>query len=393
MLTEHQPLLSFDDVTVDPQNFRVTKGGENRPLTPRAFDVLLYLTRQQGRVVEKAELFNAVWGESFVSDNALTKVIKEIRHALSDDANAPRYVETVPKRGYRFIAELGEAPASPVAPPSAPASIPAAGTFPRRRLMVLALVGLVAMSLLAGWLVIRKRRAEGSTAAIRTIAVLPFKGLSAESSDASLEMGMAETLINRLSGLRQLIVRPMTSVRKYSNPEQDPVKAGQEIQAQAVLDGNIQKAGDRVRVTVRLIDVRSGQTIWSERFDEPFNDIFKVQDSIAEQITKALALQLSLPEKQQLAKHATENPEAYQLYLQGQLLWHGRRQNWIQESLNRYEQSLAKDPNFALAQIGMADGYMMLSGHRRISMKDAETKARPTHNESIGDRSGAGAGA
>ena len=171
-----------------------------------------------------------------------------------------RFIVTVPGRGYRFIAELGEAPTSPVLPQTAsaavPASIPAAGNFPRRRLMVLGLVGLVALSLLAGWLVVRKRRAEASTAAIRTIAVLPFKGLSTESSDASLEMGMAETLINRLSGLRQLIVRPITSVRKYSSPEQDPVKAGQETQAQAVLDGNIQKAGDRIRVTVRLIDVR-----------------------------------------------------------------------------------------------------------------------------------------
>jgi TolB-like protein/DNA-binding winged helix-turn-helix (wHTH) protein len=371
MSNGHQLLLSFDDVTVDCENFRVTKGEENRPLTPRAFDVLVFLMKQKGRVVEKAELFEAVWRENFVSDNALTKVIKEIRQALSDDANAPRYIETVPKRGYRFIAEIADTPTHPVP------SIPAAGNFERRRLMVLILVGLVALSLLAGWLLVRKKRAEAANAAVRTIAVLPFKRLSADSSDPSLEMGMAETLITRLSSLRQLVVRPITSVRKYSSLEQDPVKAGQEIQAQAVLDGNIQKAGDRVRVTVRLIDVRNGQTIWSQRFDEPFNDIFKVQDSIAEQITKALALELSLPEKQQLAKHATENPEAYQLYLQGQLLWHGRRQNWIQESLNRYEQSLVKDPNFALAQIGMADGYIMLSGHRRISMTDAETKARP----------------
>jgi DNA-binding winged helix-turn-helix (wHTH) protein/TolB-like protein len=385
----------FDDITVDGENFRVRKNGQIVTLTPRAFDVLIVLLENAGRAVEKQELFERVWKDTFVSDNALTKIIKEIRHAFADSSDAPRYIETVPKRGYRFIGEIKES-AGRIAPrleiPPAPQTVaeknaPPAETgqaarqtnSPRFSKTALALTatGLIVILGFIGWLALRQRSADSEAAPIRSIAVLPFKPLNAESRDESLEMGMAETLITRLSNLDQLVVRPMSAVRKYTDPQQDTVKIGREIQAEAVLDGSIQKAGERVRVTVRLTDVRHGTTLWSEQFDENFTDIFKVQDSIAERIANALTLQLSRQEKERLAKHFTDDPEAYQLYLRGQLLWHGRRQNWIEQSLSYYRQALEKDPDFALAYIGAADCYIMLSGHHKISMREAETKARP----------------
>lgn len=191
-------------------------------------------------------------------------------------------------------------------------------------------------------------------------------------------MGMAETLITRLSSLKQLVVRPMNAVRKYTDLQQDPVKASQELQTQVVLDGSIQKAGERVRVTVRLLDAGSGTTLWTEQFEENFTNIFTVQDSIAERITNALKLQLSQKEKERLAKHYTDNPEAYELYLQGQYISHRRQQNWIEQSLAYYQQALEKDPNFALAHIGIAESYMALNAFRKISVQDALAKARPS---------------
>jgi len=373
-------VFSFDDVTVDCENFRVRKAGVLLTLTPRAFDVLVVLLRQPGRVVDKRELFDQVWGDTVVTDNALTKIIKEIRQALDDDANAPRYIETVPKRGYRFIGEVAEESNHQIPYIKATVQLPQVPS-PRfvvsRTALAFLAAGLVAISALAGWLLFRQRPADTTPSPIRSIAVLPLKPLSAESGDESLEMGMAETLITRLSNLKQVVVRPMSAVRKYTDLQQDPVKAGQELQADAVLDGTIQKVGERVRVTVRLINVRDGRLVWSEQFDENFTDIFKVQDSITERITTALMLQLSRQEKEQLAKHLTDNPEAYQFYLRAQLLWNGRRQNWIEQSLADYNQALERDPNFALAHIGVADCYIMLSGHRKLSMPEAETKARP----------------
>ena len=366
-------MFYFDDIAVDTENFRVSKSATDVSVTPRAFDVLLYLIRNPGRVVEKNELFSEVWKEQFVSDNALTKIIKEIRHALNDDANAPRYIETVPKRGYRFIAELKEAAQQPVSRPglrTRPSAVP--------NLALLLIGGVTVVAFLFVWLLFRSSRSEKRAATIQSIAVLPFKPLNAESRDESLELGMAETLIARLSNLQQIVVRPMSAVRKYTDLQQDPVKAGQEVQVQAVLDGSIQTVDDRIRITVRLIDVRDGRSLWSQQFDEKFTDIFKVQDSIAERVTNALSIKLSQSEQEQIAKHLTEDPAAYQLYLRGQLAWHGRRPNWIDQSLDYYHQALEKDPNFALAHIGVADAYIMLSGHRRISMQDAELKARPS---------------
>ena len=378
MSSEKHKLFSFDDATVDCENFRVLKAGVPITLTPRAFDVLVVLLGNPGSVVEKQELFDQVWRDTIVSDNALTKIIKELRHALVDDANAPRYIETVPKRGYRFIGDVQEThEISRLKPAEQPTQITSPRFVVSKAALVLSAAGFISILVLAGWLMFRQKHVGTPRSSIRSIAVLPFRSLNADTRDESLEMGMAETLITRLSNLKQVVVRPMSASRKYTDLQQDPVKAGQEIQADAVLDGSIQKVGERVRVTVRLIDVSNGRPVWSEQFDENFTDIFKVQDSIAERVTTALSLQLSNQEKELLAKHLTDNADAYQFYLRGQLVWNGRRQNWIEESLAQYQKALEKDPNFALAHIGVADCYIMLSGHRNISMPEAESKARP----------------
>ena len=375
MSNKIQDTFAFDDVIVETKNFRITKGNQDVTLTPRAFDVFVFLVLNAGRIVEKRELFAEVWKETFVSDNALTKVIKEIRHTLNDDANAPRYIETIPKRGYRFIAEVKQGEGHAALQATAP---PPSNSRTGLNAYMFVVAAAIVLATVVGWLFVRSRRAEIPTSTIQSIAVLPFKPLNAESRDESLEMGMAETLIARLSNLKQVVVRPMSAVRKYTDLQQDPIKAGQEIQAQAVLDGSIQRAGDRIRVTVRLIDVSDGRSLWSQQFDESFTDIFKMQDSIAERVTNALSLELSKAEQEQIAKHFTNDAAAYQLYLRGQLTWNGRRQNWIEQSLDYYHQAAQKDPNFALAHIGIADAYIMLSGHRRISMQEAETRARPS---------------
>lgn len=366
---ENNKQFSFDDVVVDCEDFRVQKAGEVIALTPRAFDVLVVLMSHPGRLVEKSELFDRVWKDTHVTDNALTKVVKEIRHALSDDANAPQYIETVPKHGYRFIGRLNSGHNQQ--------QIRASVALTKSRIFssvtTLALLS-ISISVFAGLLLFSQKPVDRQ---IRSIAVLPLKPLNLDSRDESLEVGMAETLITRLSNLQQVLVRPLGAVRKYTDPQQDPVKAGHELKADAVLDGSIQKVDGRIRVTMRLIDVRDGKAVWSEQFDENFTDIFKVQDSITQRIATALTLQLTRQEKEQLAKHLTENPEAYQLYLRAQLIWNGRRQNWIEQSLDHYQQALQKDPQFALAHIGAADCYIMMSGHRRISMPEAESKARP----------------
>ncbi len=150
---------------------------------------------------------------------------------------------------------------------------------------------------------------------IRTIAVLPFKPLVAASRDESLELGMADTLITRLGSIRRIIVRPVSAVRRYSSPEQDAVAAGRELKVQSVLDGSIQQSGDQIRVTVRLLSVADGSTLWTGTFDEKFTGIFAVQDAISEKVAGALMVQLNSEERKRLSESYTENIEAYELYL------------------------------------------------------------------------------
>jgi TolB-like protein/DNA-binding winged helix-turn-helix (wHTH) protein len=370
-------VYNFDDIIVDVGNYRVLKNGFEVGLTPRAFDVLTLLIKERERVVEKQYIFDSIWKDMFVSDQALTKIIKEIRHALGDSAQQPKYIETVPKRGYRFIGEIKEA----IPEPATRDAIPIEGSdkLPRflRPQIYLAFIAITIATLTVGsWLLVRQKGAPESQK-IRTIGVLPFRPLESSSRDESLEMGMAETLITRLSNLQQVAVRPINAVSRYTDLQQDPIAVGKEIGVESVIDGSIQKADERVRITVRLMDVSSGRTLWSDHFDENFTDIFKVQDSIAERVSSALALELTRQEREQIAKHYTENQEAYQLYLNAQLVWNGRRQNWIDQSLSLYKQAVEKDPHFALAYIGMADCYIMLNGHHKMSSAETEANARP----------------
>jgi TolB-like protein/Tfp pilus assembly protein PilF len=218
----------------------------------------------------------------------------------------------------------------------------------------------VAMALgVVAWAILG--RGDTSSQKISTVAVLPFRPIDSGSRDESLEMGVAETLITRLGSIGQVTVRPLNSVKKFAESDVDPVAAGQESQADAVLTGSLQKAGDRIRVNVRLVDVRTGNTLWTEKFDETFTDIFKVQDAIAERAANALKLQLSASDRERLAKRYTENSEAYQLYLQGRSLYHRRLGNWSDESMGSYTRALEKDPNFALAHVALAD--VLVSRH------------------------------
>jgi len=193
--------------------------------------------------------------------------------------------------------------------------------------------------------------------ALKSIAVLPFKPLIAGSRDEALEMGMADTLITRLSNIKQIIVRPTSAVRKYGGLDQDAIAAGREQKVEVVLDGNIQRSDEQIRVTVRLWKVVDGQQLWVDKFDEKFTDIFRVQDSISERVAAALAVKLTGEETELVRKRYTNNAEAYQLYVKGRYLWNKRTVEGLAKAIEYFNQTIAKDPNYALAYAGLADAY------------------------------------
>ncbi len=214
-----------------------------------------------------------------------------------------------------------------------------------------------------------------TSAPIRSIAVLPFRPLIGEGRDEALELGMADTLIARLSTIKEINVRPISAVRMYVGLEQDAVAAGREQKVDAVLDGNIQRSGERVRVTVRLLNVADGRQLWVEHFDEKFTDIFSVQDSVSGKVSRALAVTLTGEEKQQLSKHSTNDIEAYNLYLLGRYHLNRLTDEGLWKALDYFQQAIDKDPNYSLAYAGLADAFISLGNFDALSPKESFPKA------------------
>ena len=194
---------------------------------------------------------------------------------------------------------------------------------------------------------------------VHSIAVLPFEPLGQDMNDELLGLGMADAVIGRMSSLKQLVVLPTSAVSKYKGPANDPLAAGRALGVDAILSGTVQRSGEHVRATVQLVNVRNGHTVWSEKFDQTFTDIFGIQDSISDSVARSLALNLTADEQKQLRKHYTTNAAAYDSYLMGLYFWGQRSKDGLEKAINYFQQAVEKDSNFALAYALMADCYYL----------------------------------
>ena len=405
---------SFGDFSLDIATCCLLRDGQEVKLRPKSFEGLRFLVENSGRLVTKDELMQALWPDSFVTENSLVKCLKDVRLALEDESQ--RYIKTVPRRGYIFIAQVSENSSATGAPPykdqfegirvvieedeqgfdteeqgvEATARhplLPAAPNSIWRRsqsspTLVGIIVALVGVAVALSYLLISRRPKQPVTVMPRSIAVLPFKPLVADSRDESLEMGMADTLITRLSTLGQLRVRPISAVRNYDRLDQDPLDAGREQGVDIVLEGSLHKTADRIRVTLRLVNVSDGIALWAGKFDEKLADIFNVEDSISERVAGALALRLTGEEQKGLTKRYTDNIEAYQLYLKGRYFWEMRTEEAMKKSIDYFEQAIQMDPNYALAYAGIGHSYTPLRARGYVAaaeglqkMKEAVTRA------------------
>jgi eukaryotic-like serine/threonine-protein kinase len=211
---------------------------------------------------------------------------------------------------------------------------------------------------------------------VRTLAVLPFRPAAANNRDEALELGMADTLIQRLNGLGEVAVRPISAVQGYNKLERDPVEVGRELAVDAVLDGSIERADGRVRVSARLVRVQDARTLWADKFDEEFTGIFAIQDSISERVANSLAPNLAGVRRGALTKHYTDDPEAYQLFLRGRYFFNQRGSDNLNKSLVLLEQAISKDPNFALAYAAEADTYNVISSYGAMKPNESFPRAK-----------------
>jgi DNA-binding winged helix-turn-helix (wHTH) protein/tetratricopeptide (TPR) repeat protein len=413
MTAEVKPIYRFADFTLDANERRLLQGEHEAYLPPKTFEMLLYLVEHHGHLIKKNELLDALWADTFVTEAALTQRIREVRETLGDDAHEPHYIKTIPRVGYKFIAEVeaitesvcaeeseeeftairvvetqqgeetepgGKVSEAQRRPASAVEQVPArlsARTTSRRSTRML-LVALAAGVLLAGLILFAYTlwpKPPQPARPIKSLAVLPFKPLVTDSRDESFELGMADTLITRLGSLREISVRPLSAVRQYTDLEQDAVAAGREQRVDAVLDASFQRSGETIRVTVRLLNVKDGTALWTYKYDEQFTDFFAVQDAISEQLAGVLAVKLTGDDRQLLAKRYTDNPQAYQAYLKGRFFWQKRTGGEAKKAVAYFEQAIRLDPNYALAYAGLSDTTAILGDSGFIPIVESRQKA------------------
>ncbi|HEX2491709.1 MAG TPA: tetratricopeptide repeat protein [Blastocatellia bacterium] len=380
-------IYEFGSFRLDPVERLLLRAGEVVPMAPKAFETLLALVERHGRVWEKDDLIKRIWPDTFVEEGNLAQHIFTLRRALSDGQNGSQYIETIPRRGYRFVAEVREERDDTIDEDHTRASAVidsggetnAAGGEPRGKIkpgsavMVMAvLLSLIALTAALTRLRISSRSEERGPA-VRSLAVLPFKMIGGEGSDDRLGLGMTDALITRLGNLKQVSVRPTNSVRNFAAPGQDPLAAGRELKVEAVLDGNIQRVGDRLRLTAQLIGVRDGAPLWSGKFDERFNNIFAAQDAVSERVAEALALRLTGGQRESLRKRYTDDIEAYQAYSSGRYFWDKRSGEGVRKATEYFQRAINLDPNYALAYAGLADCYV--SGHLGLPPREGYAKA------------------
>ncbi|MGH9769956.1 MAG: winged helix-turn-helix domain-containing protein, partial [Blastocatellia bacterium] len=381
----------FGPFRLDPVERLLLRAGEVVPLAPKAFETLLALVERHGRVWEKDELIKRIWPDTFVEEGNLAQHIFTLRRALSDGQNGCQYIETIPRRGYCFVAEVREErddlivddPARPRAnlDHEKETNAPATGGRSERkighrsagRVMAVSLSLIALTAALVHYRIASKSKETGSTASVRSLAVLPFKTIGGERGDDYLGLGMADALITRLGNLRQVSVRPTNSVRNYATSGQDPLVAGRVLKVDAVLDGNIQRFGDRIRLTAQLVSVRDGAPLWSGKFDERFTNIFAAQDVISERVAEALTFKLTGEQRKSLRRRYTENIEAYQAYSSGRYFWDKRSGAGVRKATEYFQQAINLDPNYALAYAGLADCY--ISGHLGLPTREGYAKA------------------
>jgi TolB-like protein/DNA-binding winged helix-turn-helix (wHTH) protein/Tfp pilus assembly protein PilF len=401
-------IYEFGEFRLETSERLLLRNGNPIPLTPKAFETLLVLVRSGGHLVEKEELLKQVWPDAFVEDANLARNIWALRKALGDADGEHRYVETVPKLGYRFVApisELGDPQNSVVIqrrlrarivtteeelPNEPDIALPARLVHEERRLSLadpethrrsvakislLVIAGLVAASIII-FLIVHNSRSKLSTRAIESIAVLPFSNLTNDPELDYLSDGITENLINRLSQASHLKIIAHSSVFRYKGKEFDPREVGRALGVQALLVGRVTQRGDELAVSSELINVNDGSHLWGDHRERKIADLRFLQEELAKDVSDSLRLQFKSDEQKEYAKSYTDDAEAYRNYLRGRYFWNKRTEAGVQKGIEYFQKSVERDPTYPLAYAGLADSYIMMANWRFAPSADAYQKAR-----------------
>jgi TolB-like protein/DNA-binding winged helix-turn-helix (wHTH) protein/Flp pilus assembly protein TadD len=381
--------LRFGVFELDLRAGELRKHGLRLRLQEQPFQVLATLLEHPGEVVTREELQRKLWpADTFVDfDHGLNKAISKIREALGDSAESPRFVETVARRGYRFLAEVKVADATSVRSPERPTveaperpdlvgKLAMPKTFPRSPAWKISvLVVLLMMASLASWKFYSWKR---PSPIIRSLAVLPLESLSNDASQDYFADGMTDELISDLGQISALRVISRTSVMGYKHARKPLPQIARELNVDAVVEGTVLRSGDQVRITAQLIEASTDKHLWSQSYESELRDTLALQSKVAGAIADQIRINVNPQEQAALRSVKVVNPQAYESYLKGRYFWNKRTADGLKVALAYFNQAIDEDPKYAPAYSGLADTYALLGDWQYAVMtpKEALPKAK-----------------
>ena len=373
----------FLEFELSEEDFTLSRGSQRIALEPKSLRVLTLLVNRAGHLVDKQELLESVWPNTFVEENTLTRTVGILRRELGDSSRDSKIIETVPTRGYRFIAPVemlpGQAPNSlPERNGNATAVLQSSPTVlptdkPRtpklRWLLPIACLILIAITPL--WF----RHHHLQAAPIRSLAVLPLNDLSPGTREEYFADGMTDELITELARIPGLRIVSRTSVMQVKGTQKPLAQIARELNVDAVVEGSVVRSGDRVRITAQLIDTRSDKHLWAQSFEGPLGDVLTLQDDVAREIASQTRTVLTPAARAELTSAKHIDPEAHDAYLKGRYYWNKRTGDGLQQGSIYFQQAIEKDPAYAAAYSGLADCNSGLAWHGFVSPDEALPKA------------------
>jgi len=341
-------LFEFGPFRLNPSERLLLRDGQPVPLTQKAFETLLALIRHGGKIVEKEDLIKMVWQSTFVEEATLAQNIFTLRRALGENYQEPQYIETVPKRGYRFIAKVRE--------------VREEGTVQISEEPM-------------GAASHQQRESSSKDETQNSLVVLPFVNATGDPKIEYLSEGIAEGIINSLSRLPKLHVMAQSTTSRYKGKEMNPQEVGRALNVSAVLTGRVLRIGERLIISAELADVTTGRQLWGEQYKLEVSDIFEAQEEISKKISEKLKLKLTGERRSSIGFYR-ENPEAYQLYLKGRYYWNKRTEDGLRQGIRYFKRAIDLEPNYALAYAGLADCFNLLNSYGVLAPEDSAPIAK-----------------
>src|SRR5580698_2278624 len=373
----------FLEFELSEEDFTLSRGSQRIALEPKSLRVLTLLVNRAGHLVDKQELLESVWPNTFVEENTLTRTVGILRRELGDSSRDSKIIETVPTRGYRFIAPVemlpGQAPNSlperngnaTAVLQSSPAVLPTDKPRTPKLRWLLPIACLILIAITALWFWHRHQQA----APIHSLAVLPLNDLSPGTREEYFADGMTDELITELARIPGLRIVSRTSVMQVKGTQKPLAQIARELNVDAVVEGSVVRSGDRVRITAQLIDTRSDKHLWAQSFEGPLGDVLTLQDDVAREIASQTRTVLTPAARAELSSAKHIDPEAHDAYLKGRYYWNKRTGDGLQQGSIYFQQAIEKDPAYAAAYSGLADCNSGLAWHGFVSPDEALPKA------------------